>query len=309
MNRLYSFICCTSSGKSIRFKLSQTLVYSIVASLLVCFVGLFFSVGLNVYLFNFHAKSKNYVNEQELQAQVVSKLSSEILSLRYITEDLVEKEAALRQDLGRPKYRSLSKKKNIKRKLKAFKTQYPSDDQNTYVIHQLSNQIDYIKGNVLKLEKNMRRHVDVFTQYQRWFEEMPSIWPVFGHIQSKYGWRMHPISKRRQFHKGIDIPAWTGAPVQATADGYVEFSGWDGGYGWMVVISHNFSYRTIYGHLSEIDVVQGVRVSKGQIIGKIGTSGRSTGPHIHYEIRQGRKALDPMDYLDLDLFTAVSKLW
>lgn len=309
MDRLYTFICCNNAGKSFRFKLSQFSFNILVGICLISFIGLFVSLGFNAYLINFHVKSKNFVDKQELQAEVVKKLSSEIVSLRYIAEDLVEKEEALRQDLGRPKYRSLKKKKNIRFKVNNFNKKYPLKDQSIFVIHQLSNELDYLRKNLLVLERNMREHTYIFSQYQEWFEEMPSIWPVYGHIQSKYGWRMHPITKRRQFHKGIDIPAWTGAPVQATADGYVEFSGWDGGYGWMVVISHNFSYRTIYGHLSEIDIVQGVRVSKGQIIGKIGTSGRSTGPHIHYEIRQGRKALDPMDYLDLDLFTAVSKLW
>ena len=117
------------------------------------------------------------------------------------------------------------------------------------------------------------------------------------------------MRRKRQFHKGIDIPAWIGAPVQATADGYVEFAGYGGGYGWMIVISHKFGYKTIYAHLSEIEVTQSTRVFKGQIIGKIGNSGLSTGPHIHYEILRRRKAVEPTQFLNLDLFTAVSKLW
>ena len=155
----------------------------------------------------------------------------------------------------------------------------------------------------------MRRHVDVFDQYMAWYDETPSIWPIYGYVRSGYGWRTHPLKRSKQFHKGIDIPAWIGAPVQATADGYVEFSGWGGGYGWIVVLSHKFGYKTIYAHLSEIEVNRGRKVFKGQIIGKIGTSGLSTGPHVHYEIRHRRKALEPSTYLELDLFTAVSKLW
>ena len=119
----------------------------------------------------------------------------------------------------------------------------------------------------------MRRHMAVYDQYKSWFDETPSIWPVYGYIRSGYGWRTHPLRRKRQFHKGIDIPAWIGAPVQATADGYVEFAGYGGGYGWMIVISHKFGYKTIYAHLPEIEVTQSTRVFKGQIIGKIGNSG------------------------------------
>ena len=98
------------------------------------------------------------------------------------------------------------------------------------------------------------------------------------------------------------------ALVQATADGYVEFAGYGGGYGWMIVISHKFGYKTIYAHLSEIECPTKHACFKGQIIGKIGTGGLSTGPHIHYEILRRRKAVEPTQFLNLDLFTAVSKL-
>ena len=303
-------IFCSESGKSLRFKFSRSTGFLISFITSISLFVLILSIGLNVYFFEFHSKSKKYVDNQDSQNEVIQKLQSEILSLRYMATDLVEKEEMIRQDLGRPKYRSLVKKKNIRTKISSFNKGYPlKEDSLNSSTHQISNQMNYLKKHLLSIERNFRKHLFIFEQYQDWFDEMPSIWPVYGHIQSKYGWRMHPLTRRKQFHKGIDIPAWIGAPVHATADGYVQFSGWDTGYGWMVVISHNFAYRTIYAHMSEIDVLQGIRVSKGQIIGKIGNSGRSTGPHIHYEIRKGRKALDPLDYLDLDLFTAVSKLW
>ena len=122
--------------------------------------------------------------------------------------------------------------------------------------------------------------------------------------------RIHPKTGRRQFHKGIDIPSWIGAPIQATADGVVEFSGWGGGYGWLVIILHEFGgYRTIYAHMSERLVSKGMQVSKGQVIGRVGQSGLTTGPHIHYEIRRYTQALAPRKYLDLDLFTAGTRMW
>ena len=102
--------------------------------------------------------------------------------------------------------------------------------------------------------------------------------------------------RTKQFHKGIDIPAWKGAPVQATADGYVEFAGWGGGYGWIVVLSHKFGYKTIYAHLSSRDVQKGETVYRGQKIGEVGNTGRSTAPHLHYEVKYQSQAIDPSEF-------------
>ena len=111
-------------------------------------------------------------------------------------------------------------------------------------------------------------------------------------------------------YKGIDIPSFIGAPIQATGDGVVEFSGWGGGYGWLIIVLHDYGgFRTVYAHLSERLVSSGMTVKKGQIIGRVGNSGNTTGPHVHYEIRQWNRATSPKKYLDLDLFTAGTRLW
>ena len=250
------------------------------------------SLAVNVKLIGHYQDTKTMTEEQEVQATVIQTLQGEVQSLRQMMEELIKKEEAIRQDLGKPKYRRLSQRRLIK-KTRKFARNYPKSEFDSYAINQLSNELDYLKKNTLVLEKKMRRHVDVFDQYMAWYDETPSIWPIYGYVRSGYGWRTHPLKRSKQFHKGIDIPAWIGAPVQATADGYVEFSGWGGGYGWIVVLSHKFGYKTIYAHLSEIEVNRGRKVFKGQIIGKIGTSGLSTGPHVHYEIRHRRKALEP----------------
>lgn len=262
------------------------------------------SITLNGILF-VQLDGKN--NQQHKQDQEsIELLQIEINALRSMVEQLIQKEEAIRQDLGRPKYRKLSKKRLIKQKLGGFTESYPN---NTPSIHQFGYELAYLKQHVISMEKKMRRHDNVFNQYVTWFKSMPSIWPVYGYVRSGYGWRIHPVKRKRLFHKGVDVPAWLGAPVQATADGYVEYAGWAGGYGWTIVLSHDFGYQTLYAHLSELDASSGTWVNKGQIIGKIGNSGLSTGPHVHYEIRQRRKALEPTAYLDLDLFTAISKLW
>ncbi len=267
------------------------------------------SALVNVKLFHYYSSTKKMNANNQAQQVVVERLKNEVDALRSMMEELILKEEKIRQDLGQPKQRRLSQRRLLKKKQHQFSAAYPPNHYESFATHQLTSELNYMKGHALAIEQRMRRHLSVMKQYNNWFDETPSIWPIYGYVRSGFGWRTHPLRRSRQFHKGIDIPAWMGAPVQATADGHVEFAGWGGGYGWIVVLSHKFGYKTIYAHLSEIGVNPGRKVFKGQMIGKVGSSGLSTGPHVHYEIRQRQTALPPADYLNLDLFTAVSKLW
>ncbi len=122
------------------------------------------------------------------------------------------------------------------------------------------------------------------------------IWPVYGKISSYYGWRIHPIKKVWSFHTGLDIAAPLGSPVFAADDGIVKFAGRNGGYGLMILIDHG-TYQTVYAHLSKIDVFKGQYVKKGQLIGRVGSTGISTGPHLHFEVRYKGKHTDPLAFL------------
>jgi len=116
-------------------------------------------------------------------------------------------------------------------------------------------------------------------------------WPLRGRITSMYGWR------RGRHHDGIDIAARMGKPIVAAANGTVIFSGWRSGYGRMVVIQHNRWLKTVYGHTSRNYVRKGETVKQGQVIALVGSTGRSTGPHLHFEVRNATGAQDPMRYL------------
>ncbi|MEN2984895.1 MAG: peptidoglycan DD-metalloendopeptidase family protein [Dictyoglomaceae bacterium] len=129
----------------------------------------------------------------------------------------------------------------------------------------------------------------------------PSRWPTFGLITSGFGWRIHPIFRRSDFHEGIDIVSFWGAPVYATADGFVTFAGWKSGYGKTIEISHGRGISTLYAHLSVIRVNSGRYVKKGQIIGLVGSTGTSKGPHLHYEVRRNGIVVNPIPYLNVDL--------
>jgi len=123
------------------------------------------------------------------------------------------------------------------------------------------------------------------------------IWPVYGEISSEYGWRIHPIYNEKMFHTGLDIRAQTGTPVFAARGGTVKFAGVKSGYGNLIIIEHAGGYETYYAHLSKINVYVGLKVEKGDFIGRVGSTGTSTGPHLHFEVRNNGEHSDPVAYL------------
>ena len=122
-------------------------------------------------------------------------------------------------------------------------------------------------------------------------------WPVNGEVTSGFGYRMHPIFHVRKMHTGVDISAGMGTPIKAAAAGTVIFAGWRGGYGQAVIISHGNGLATLYAHQSKLLVSVGDKVKRGEVIGKVGSTGYSTGPHLHFEVRVNGNPVDPMGYL------------
>lgn len=123
------------------------------------------------------------------------------------------------------------------------------------------------------------------------------VWPVTGIITSDYGYRIHPIYGRRIFHSGLDIGAPYGIPIRASASGSVIYSGWYSGYGNTVILDHGDGYSTLYAHCSVLYVAKGQRVSQGHAIASVGSTGNSTGPHLHFEIRYRGSPIDPRSRL------------
>ncbi|MDR3256122.1 MAG: M23 family metallopeptidase [Endomicrobium sp.] len=135
------------------------------------------------------------------------------------------------------------------------------------------------------------------------FMAIPRGWPCNGYVSSVYGFRAHPIFLSRDFHSGLDIANKFNTSISSTADGKVIFSGWQSGYGNVIVIDHDYDYRTVYGHLNKRLVNKGVYVSRGQIIAKMGSTGTSTSSHLHYEVHFKGKSINPKPYLTDYFFT------
>ncbi len=128
--------------------------------------------------------------------------------------------------------------------------------------------------------------------------DTPSLWPVEGRLMGAFGRRTDPFSgEGTEFHTGVDISASTGTPVHATADGIVVSAGWSGGYGRLVIVDHGGGTQTYYAHLSRLSVQAGEEVRRGEQVGLVGSTGRVTAPHLHYEVRIGGAPVNPYRYL------------
>jgi murein DD-endopeptidase MepM/ murein hydrolase activator NlpD len=125
----------------------------------------------------------------------------------------------------------------------------------------------------------------------------PSIWPAGGFVTSGYGFRISPFTGRRQFHAGIDIAADFGSRIVAPASGRVVYAGRRGAFGRVVEIDHGFGVRTIFAHTEDIYVRVGQKVERGMRIASVGSTGRSTGPHLHYQVKANGRTVNPADYI------------
>lgn len=150
------------------------------------------------------------------------------------------------------------------------------------------------------LESELRQIKDVFDKNQVQLSSTPTGWPVRGYITDGFGFRRNPFGgSSTEMHAGLDIATNHGTAIQSTADGIVIYAGVYGGYGNVVVIDHGYGVTTRYGHMSRIDVQVGQQVARGKQIGAVGSTGRSTAPHCHYEVRLHDRAVNPLNYLSV----------
>ena len=148
----------------------------------------------------------------------------------------------------------------------------------------------------ITLATELRELQDYYTTREILSAATPSIVPAVGYPSDRYGYRTDPFTKQRSFHPGIDITAPKGTKVVATADGMIVYAGRKLNYGRVVTIEHKFGMSTRYGHLDRFNVKVGQRVNKGDIIGYVGTTGRTTGSHLHYEVRLRNQPLNPQRF-------------
>ncbi|MDQ0338806.1 murein DD-endopeptidase MepM/ murein hydrolase activator NlpD [Caldalkalibacillus uzonensis] len=170
-------------------------------------------------------------------------------------------------------------------------------DSISVIIERLKLHTEYLKNIADEHESNLSVLKDDLHQELDKARYIPSIMPTNGRITSPFGWRNDPFTGQRRMHNGIDFANKLGTPIYATADGTVTFAGRNGGYGKQVRINHGNGYMTSYSHLHSIKVSQKEQVKKGDIIGEMGSTGRSTGVHLHYEIHLNGQPINPFPYI------------
>jgi len=179
---------------------------------------------------------------------------------------------------------------DVREKLKAEK-----DERG--LAHQLRTDIERLESEATSQEESLSELVKLLQSKKEMLIHTPSIWPVHGWVTSGFGFRVNPFTGLTQMHEGLDISNRIGTLVVATADGIVSDTGKDYSYGNVVVISHGFGMASRYCHLNKIFVRAGQKVKRGDKIAEVGTTGRSTGPHLHYEVRVNGIPANPVRYI------------
>ncbi len=242
-----------------------------------------------------------------------SKDFSDFLSRFEIVQEIVdydnkvlEKLTSIKNDIIKTK-QDLEKEKAIREMLKGnveMRRRDLSDKQaaRSSVINRLSREQREHEAALDELERTSKRVENEIRKLQqaskRKYAGGKLEWPTPGNynVTSPYGNRYHPITRKYRMHTGIDIGAPSGASIVAANDGVVIFSGWNGGYGQCIIIDHGGGIATLYAHNSSLSAKKGQEVKRGEQIAKVGSTGLSTGPHLHFEVRENGSTVDPMKY-------------
>lgn len=171
------------------------------------------------------------------------------------------------------------------------------DPKDANRLRRLDHDIFDAKHRVSVQEQSLEDLLNHFSEQRSQLASTPSIWPTRGWLTSTFGARRDPFTNSRTMHHGLDVAASIGTPVVAPADGVVVFVGARSGYGKVLTIDHGYGVSTVYGHLSEANVAVGDEVRRGDEVAAVGNTGRSTGPHLHYEVRVNDVPVDPMKYI------------
>ncbi len=176
---------------------------------------------------------------------------------------------------------------------------------NGELLASVTRDVDRLERNLYVQDNSYNELVDMALLQDDKLKHIPAIIPISGsdliNIRSHFGWRIDPVYGYRNHHDGIDFGAKRGVPVYATGDAEVVFTGWKQGYGNTIDLDHGYGYVTRYAHLNKIEVKKGQQVVRGERIGQVGNTGKSTGPHLHYEVMYRKQKMNPINYIFMNL--------
>ncbi|MCL2596516.1 MAG: M23 family metallopeptidase [Paludibacter sp.] len=241
---------------------------------------------------------KNQLKQQILQYQIINK---EVDEMHNVLSDLTERDNNLYRVIFQADPLKLDSNYSVN---SAFYRQL-LQKTNSDVLVATTKKVDEIRLSLYQQSKSYDEIVDMAKDYENRLSNIPAIQPVLNkdltRVASGYGWRIHPIYHTGRFHAGMDFTAPEGTDVYATGNGKVIWAETRSGFGNCVEIDHGYGYVTVYAHLSKILVHQEQLVHRGDVIGLVGTTGLSTGPHLHYEVHLNGNIMNPQNFYYLDL--------
>lgn len=239
-----------------------------------------------------------------LEVILSSESISDLFDNIYMVKQVIEQDRKLLKILNDNKSELENNKKNVESKKKEVESLRVSLENNNKTLNDNKAKLEELKSKLEQEENELEKEIEELAKQVVLSDEQIGVissgsWPVPGisRISSPYGYRIHPIFGVQKMHTGIDIPAPTGTPAVAIDDGVVIFAGVQNGYGNTLMIQHDDGKVSLYAHNTSLVVSKGDRVQKGQVVTRIGSTGNSTGPHLHFEIRINGKHTDPMPYI------------
>ncbi|NJB67039.1 murein DD-endopeptidase MepM/ murein hydrolase activator NlpD [Desulfobaculum xiamenense] len=252
------------------------------------------------YFINFKVMKKELGNSEQTVQEQKTQLLALATKIKTLEKDLLrirDFDSKLRVMINLDQDRRVSESPIGGPESADFANSYLPMHRQELLARKMHNFLHQLNTEARLEEVRQQELMHVIRSNQDLWAATPSIWPTQGWVSSPFGARTSPFTAKREFHKGIDISAPTGTPIYAPAKGVVTFSGADGGYGLSMMIDHGSGIKTRYAHLHSLAVKANRKVSRGELIAYVGNTGRSTGPHLHYEVRLNGVPVNPMRYV------------
>ena len=283
---------------TLKQKIQNLLLYILSASII---TSLSFFV---FYSFFDSPKEKKLKSEINFLTSNYQKFESKLLEVETVLDDIQKRDDNI--------YREIFEANPIPTEIRKAgfggvnKYKYLEGFSNTELLKELDNKFDVLKKQLYVQSKSFDQIIELTKDKNKMLSSIPAIQPLsnkdLSRMASGFGYRIDPIYKTRKFHAGMDFSAKTGTPIYATGDGKVfKVSKSKRGYGNHIVIDHGFGYKTLYAHMSKTAVKRNQKVSRGDVIGFVGNTGKSVAPHLHYEVHKDGKKINPVNFYYNDL--------
>ena len=280
-----------------RYWLRQTGIYIL--------AGIVLGIGfLYLFLIFFPSpREKQLLREKAMMESQLEVLNSQVDQMQVVMTDLQQRDDNLYRVLFGAEPIPMSVRQGAQRKIDYY--EQLAQMTNSELAADLTLKVDLLEKEIYVQAKSYDEVAQMAKEQEIRMENIPAIQPVMNkdlkRVASGYGMRIDPVYHVRKFHQGMDFTAPTGTEIFATGNAKVEFTGWKQGYGNTVILDHGYGYKTLYAHLYKSLVRKGQKVRRSDIIALVGNTGKSTGPHLHYEVRLNGKPVDPRNYYFYDL--------